>query len=70
MPFRIASRKKWYLIAMCLDLGVIFGALAKIKAPLLSSKIVEYVQEPLNLQIVKYFNNEISHWKKISHGLR
>ena len=39
--FLTASLKKWYLIAMCLVLGFIFGALARVSAPILSSNRVQ-----------------------------
>jgi hypothetical protein len=37
------SRKWWYLIAMCLDLGLIVGAAMRSIHPLLSSNTVECV---------------------------
>ena len=40
-PLRTCSRKWWYLIAMCLVRGRIFGAATNSTHPLLSSKTVE-----------------------------
>jgi hypothetical protein len=42
-PVFTYSRKWWYFIAMCLDLGRIVGAAIKSTHPLLSSKTVECV---------------------------
>ena len=39
----ICLLKKWYLVSICFDLGVILKVLARVSAPLLSSNMVEWV---------------------------
>ena len=51
----MCSLKGWDLTVMCFNLGVIFGIIERIKAPLLSLNVFEYVWQCKTVATINHF---------------